>query len=301
MNHYHCNCKQKCFTSNALSQMTEKCGPCIDVCTHPICGTPDELLLYAPVIYDCIGINLCRQVPLGVDIPTTFPTAAYASAEIVDLTPDTAEITPITNRPNCYNVTLGGLNFTVIIRLFDCCHRLLTTLPLIDVAYLPDSTTDPYYDQDTNPTGVTLQLYAPYGPAYTISGTTATPTLIFNGQVITQSPQSQGIQSSAVAKVLSFDASASTISLGVTLYVFSLYNSFYNFGDAARGCIPKGNLTTPEESICMNFVRGNLLDRNIKPLELSPPSCEEHYKNDCTPDMDACDSETCTIFPDSTT
>ena len=292
MARYNCNCKSRCFTSNAIANNQTNGCPCVDVCTNPICGTPDALLLYAPVIYDSIGINLCRTVPLGVDIPTTYPTAAYATAEIVDLTPGTAEITPITNRPNCYHVELSELSFTVIVKLFDCCQRLLATLPLTDVVYLPGATTDPEYDEDTNPTDVTLQLFAPYGPAYTVAGTDATPTLIFNGLVTTQSPQNQGIQASAVAKVLNFDPDDSEINLGVTLYVFSLYYSFYNFHDATRGTIPKGSLATTDESACLHFVRGSLLDRNIKPLELGCPNHESTLKNDCTPDMEACDSAT---------
>lgn len=288
----NCNCKSKCFTSNAIANNQTNGCPCTDVCTTPICGTPDALLLYAPVIYDSIGINLCRTVPLGVNIPATYPTAAYATAEIVDLLPGSAAITPITNRPYCYNVDLTELNFTVVVRLFDCCQRLLATIPLTNVIYLPGSTTDPEYNEDTNPTAVTLQLYAPYGPAYTVAGTTATPTLIFNGLVTTQSPQRQGIQASAVAKVLGFNPDDSEISLGITLYVFSLYYSFYNFHDATRGTIPKGCLATVEESACLHFVRGSLLDRNIKPLELSAPSCESKLKHDCTPDMESCDSAT---------
>ncbi len=294
----NCNCKSRCFTSSGIANLNPDCDVCLDVCTTPICGTPDALLLYAPVVYDCIGINLCRQVPLGVVLPTTYPTAAYATAEVIDLTATTATITPITNRPNCYNVELSGLTFTVIIRLFDCCQRLLATLPLTDVTYLPAATTDPNYNEDTNPTDVTLQLYAPYGPAYTVTpagGTdpaTAVPTLIFNGQTVARSPQTQGIQSVAVAKVLNLDATDSTISLGLTLYVYSIYDSFYNFYGATRGSIPKGNLSTVEESVCMNFVRGSLLDRNIKPLELGSPGCEGLLKNDCSTDLESCDSAT---------
>ena len=280
----NCNCKSKCFTSHGIANLSH--NPCLDVCTHPICGTAEALLLYAPTIYDCIGVNLCRVVPLDVSIPTTYPTTSYVTAEVIDMVPGTATITPISNRPNCYNVDLSELSFTIIVKLFDCCNRLLATLPLTEVIYLPASTTDPYYDEDTNPTSITLQLYAPYGPAYTISGTTATPTLVFNGMTLTQSPQTQGIQASAVGKVLHFDSDDSSISLGITLYVFSLYNSFYNFYDTTRGNIPKGSLITPEESVCMNFIRGCLLDRNIKPLELSPPSCEESLKHDCIPDND---------------
>ncbi len=292
----NCNCKARCFTSNGIANLNSDGCACLDVCVSPICGTPDNLLLYAPTVYDCIGINLCRQVPLGVTIPTTYPTAAYATAEIIDLTPTTATITPITNRPNCYNVELSGLAFTVIVKLFDCCQRLLATLPLADVTYLPGAATDPNYNEDTNPTDVTLQLYAPYGPAYTVTGTgtgtTAAPTLIFNGLTAGQSPQSQGIQASAMAKVLNLDTDDSEVTLGVTLYVFSLYHSFYNFTGATRGSIPKGNLATVEENVCMNFVRGSLLDRNIKPLELGTPSCEGQLKKECGMDLEACDSAT---------
>ena len=286
----NCNCKSKCYTSSGISNFnTGECG-CMDVCTTPICGTPDALLLYAPVIYDCIGINLCRQVPLGADLPTTYPTAAYATAEVIDMTPGTAIITPITGRPNCYNVELSNLSFTIIVKLYDCCQRLLATLPITDIVYLPGVVTDPDYNEDTNPTEVTLQLYAPYGPAYTVAGTTATPTLIYNGLVATQEPQSQGILASAMGKVLNLDADDSTVSLGLTLYVYSLYHSFYNFYHTTRGSIPKGNLATVEENVCMNFVRGSLLDRNIKPLELSAPTCEGQLKKDCTHDMDPCDN-----------
>ncbi len=292
----NCNCKSRCFTSNGIASMNADSCTCLDVCTTPICGTPDTLLLYAPTVYDCIGINLCRQVPLGVALPTTYPTAAYATAEVIDLTPGTADITPITNRPNCYNVELSGLSFTVIIRLFDCCQRLLAALPLTDVTYLPGTATDPNYNEDTNPTDVTLQLYAPYGPAYTVDTTgatpTATPTLIFNGLTTTRIGQTQGIQSSAVAKVLNLDTDDSEITLGLTLYVYSIYDSFYNFYGTTRGSIPKGNLSTLEDNVCMNFVRGSLLDRNIKPLELGSPGCEGLLKNDCTPDIESCDSAT---------
>ncbi len=292
----NCNCKSKCFTSNGIANMNNCGNNCLDVCTTPICGTPDTLLLYAPTVYDCIGINLCRQVPLGVVLPTTYPTAAYATAEIIDLTPGTAAITPIVNRPNCYNVELSGLAFTVVVKLFDCCQRLLATLPLTDITYLPGTTTDPDFNEDTNPATVTLQLYAPYGPAYTVDTTgtapTATPTLIYNGLTVTRSAQTQGIQSVAVAKVLNLDTDDSSISLGLTLYVYSIYDSFYNFYNTTRGSIPKGNLATVEENVCMNFVRGSLLDRNIKPLELGSPNCEAQYKNNCTMDIDACDTAT---------
>lgn len=288
----NCNCKSKCYTSSGIANLNNgQCG-CVDVCTTPVCGTPDALLLYAPVIYDCIGINLCRQVPLGVDIPATYPTAAYATAEAIDMIPGTATITPIVGRPNCYNVELSALSFTIIVKLYDCCQRLLATLALPDVVYLPGVVTDPDYNEDTNPTDVTLQLYAPYGPAYTVTGTAAIPTLIYNGLVVTQESPSQGISSSAMAKILNLDLDDSTITLGITLYVYSLYHSFYNFYHTTRGSIPKGSLATVEENVCMNFVQGSLLDRNIKPLELSAPYCEGQLKKDCSPDMEACDHTT---------
>ena len=56
-----CKCaSKKRYVSSGIANYPD----CIDVCTAPICGTADNLTLLAPVVYDEIGINLCREVPL---------------------------------------------------------------------------------------------------------------------------------------------------------------------------------------------------------------------------------------------
>ena len=43
----------------------------------------------------------------------------------------------------------------------------------------------------------------------------------------------------------------------------------------------KGSLEPEDDSLCLNFVNGDLLELDIKPLELGKPACEERLKNDC--------------------
>ena len=62
MANYNCNCKARCFASNAISQMNAGCDTCVDVCTNPICGTPDALLLYAPVTIASVSICADRYL-----------------------------------------------------------------------------------------------------------------------------------------------------------------------------------------------------------------------------------------------
>ena len=61
------NCKSKnckCCSKRYVSCGIDKKGNCLDVCTDPICGDPDCLTVLTPVVYDELGINLCRNIPL---------------------------------------------------------------------------------------------------------------------------------------------------------------------------------------------------------------------------------------------
>ena len=113
-------------------------------------------------------------------------------------------INPIAGRPNCYELTLTNLTVDFVIYVYDCCKRLLATLPVTGVVYLPSATTDPEYDEDTNPTSVTMQLFAPYGVTYTDT-TAATPNLNFIGFLSTNGAVAQGLNLMAMSKVLNFD------------------------------------------------------------------------------------------------
>ena len=59
-----CGCS-KHISSNMVNNI---CGKgCYDVCINPICGCPSILGIYAPVIYDELGVNLCTTFELGID------------------------------------------------------------------------------------------------------------------------------------------------------------------------------------------------------------------------------------------
>lgn len=59
--------KSGCCTKIVSDIVSNMPNGCFDVCTNPICGSPSELSLFAPLIYDQIGINLCAVAAAGVD------------------------------------------------------------------------------------------------------------------------------------------------------------------------------------------------------------------------------------------
>ena len=64
-----CKCKKGgCCTKIVSDVVSNMPNGWFEVCTNPICGSPGELSLVAPLIYDEIGINLCSTLPVGVDI-----------------------------------------------------------------------------------------------------------------------------------------------------------------------------------------------------------------------------------------
>lgn len=280
---YGCN---KRILSNAVANGLNG-GNCVDVCVNPQCGDPEFLTVLTPVVYDEIGINICRTIPFG-DIIDDFPTTAFVNAEVIDISYETCgenavTVSPITSRPNCYEVTLTNLSVTFAIKLYDCCKRLLATETLCDVLYLPPCTKNSGYDSDTNPTSVSLELFAPYGVVYE-DGIAEKPTINFIGFSTTNSTLTQGLNLTAIPKVLDFDIGDCTITVGLTLVVSSVYFVQYQLPHNGKAIVSKGQLTTSEESACMSFVSGSLLDRNIKPLEFCNPG---DSKEPC----DTCDDE----------
>lgn len=55
----------------------------------------------------------------------------------------------------------------MLIRLYSCSDQLLGTFTGT-YTYLPP-TTDPGYDEDTNPSSVTIELFTPYGISYEVA------------------------------------------------------------------------------------------------------------------------------------
>ncbi len=258
-------------------------GTCVDVCASPICADPSTLTLMAPVIYDQLGINLCS--PVTITGLNTLTTASSASVQVIDITlGEGSEIEQIAGRPNCYQITLSNLQVTFAVRVYDCANRLLATLTATAV-YLPPETAD-NYDEETNPSSIEFDIFAPYGISY-ISGDTSSPLLNYIGFSSVNAGLLQGLNYTAFAKILNLDVEESTATIGLTLYVLSLYYSQYQFTGASRAEIPKVSLIPDEDTLCQDFVEGDLLNLAIKPLELGAPLCEGFLKKPC-PSCDSC-------------
>ena len=255
--------------------------PCTDLCSSPLCGDPNLLSIYTPVVYDEIGINICQT--LTVD-NTTFPTlttAEKAVVQVLNISFANSEITPISGRPNCTEITLQNIAVTLLIRLYSCSGQLLGTFVQTST-YLPP-TTDAGYNEDTNPSSVTLELFTPYGISYTLNeaGTGVTPLISYLGFTSGNLSMNQGLNAIAYPKVLNLNVANSEITVGLTLIISSVFFSQYLIPHQGKVRVPKGSLETTDDSLCLNFVNGDLLNLNIKPLELGPPLCEEKLKKDC--------------------
>ena len=256
----------------------------MDVCVNPICGEPNMLGIFAPVIYDEIGINLCTTVDLGVDVPGTCPTATNATVKVLDFTfdygADGVQIEAITGRPNCYAVTLSNLTVQFAVNLYDAGCRLLDTIYPTAV-YLPSDVTAETYDADTNPSSVELEIFAPYGLSYDTVGAAPSPIINVIGFTAANPWITQGINLFGMAKLLGFSSDDSTVTIGLTLVLQSLYYTGYKVRSAGKIEIPKGSIISPDNSDCMRFVAGELLNLSIKPLDLGEPFCEERFKKEC--------------------
>lgn len=281
-----CNGRQR-IVSNVCQCMNPSGGGCIDVCTNPIVGDPSLLGIMAPLIYDEIGINLCTTFDLGVDVETTYPTATNATISVLGATyeygEDNVQIEAISGRPNCSLITLSNITVQFAVRIYDCCCRLLDTV-YPTATYLPSDVTAPTYDEDTNPSSVELELFTPYGYAYDMEGATPSPIINFVGFTADNSTVNQGVNLFANAKLLGFDTEEGTATVGLTLVLQSLYFAGYKVNSAGKIDIPKGSIVAPDNSDCMRFVAGELLNLAIKPLDLGAPGNEQCYKKDCNPE-----------------
>ncbi len=279
--------------SDAVNNMSN--NDCFDICATPICGSPDYLGVFAPLIYDQIGINLCTTFDLGVDIATTYPTATNAWVQIVDISytygAGNVEIEQLAGRQNCYTVTLSNLTAQLAIHIYDAACRLLDTI-YQEVLYLPGDTTAATYDEQTNPSSVELVIFAPYGVSYNENAGAFTFALNNVAFLSSDNYVRQGLNLYGYPKVLDFDTDDNTLTVGLTLVLQSLYFAGYKVPNAGKINTPKGSIVTPEESECLRFVAGELLDLAIRPLELGTPDCEGNLKNDCSTDCkDVCTSE----------
>lgn len=279
-----CCCKKK----------THKCDR--DVCATPICGRPNVLSVYAPVVYDEIGINVCRPVTLPQTVMTANPTVSCVQLEVVDIAfieescgiPETC----VTNhaRANCSTVVLTNVSVTFRVKLFDDCENYLAST-MITANYLPGSSKSPdakYCDEETNPSSVAIELYTPYGVGYMV--TSRKPYInvveLFEGS----NKVENGINASAVAKAMNFDSDTGTFSAGISIILRTVYYETYKIKHEGKPVPPKASLSEEDDNVGLEFVESDLLSREIKPLELEPPKCEERFKEQAktTCEMDSC-------------
>lgn len=270
-----CKCSNRTrISSNMVQKMA---SGCVDVCANPICGDPEKLSLMAPLIYDEIGINLCATFDLGVDISETYPTVTTASIKAIDATyaygPEGVQIESLAGRPNCYRITLSDITVQFAMDLYDNAGRLVDTI-FPTAVYLPPSITAPTYDEDTNPTSVELEIFAPYGLSYDTTVTPPTPVINYLGFTQNTNFVRQGMNLYGIAKLLDFDTVDSTATVGLTLVLQSLYFAGYCVKSAGKIDVPKGSILPADNSECMRFVAGDLLNLAIKPLDLCENGCQ---------------------------
>lgn len=290
-----CRCQRTRIVSDVVKNMNQSGTVCRDVCTSPICKDPCLLGMMTPLIYDEVGINLCAT--FAADIATAYPTATNASIQVIEATytygAGNVQLNVIPGRTNCYSITLANLTIQFAIDLFDATCRYLGTIYPTAV-YLPPAT-GATYDEDTNPSSVELDLFAPYGVSYASeTGGTFQPVINFIGRSTTNNFITQGINLFAMAKVLNLNTTGNEVTVGLTLVLQSLYFVGYKVKSAGKIDIPKGSIMGPEESDCMRFVAGDPLNLAIKPLDLGEPMYEERYKCDCNTSLkcnDPCDND----------
>lgn len=277
-------CSKPRIVSNVVQSINQNDDCCVDVCANTICADPSILGLYAPLIYDEVGINLCTTFTMVTDISDKFPTATNATVKLIDVTytngAGNVTIDQIPGRKNCYVITLSNINLVFAIDLYDSSCKYLGTISETAL-YLPSSTAAPTYDEDTNPSSVELVIYAPYG--LDVNNTGTTPSYVINvvGNTNLNNTMKQGVNLFGMAKILDLDITANTVTVGVTLVLQSMYYAGYKVKSAGKIDIPKGSIITPENTDCMKFVAGDLLNLAIKPLDFGSPYHEEFAKVEC--------------------
>ncbi|MGL4797993.1 MAG: hypothetical protein ACRCWY_01150 [Cellulosilyticaceae bacterium] len=314
-----CNDTKYFKTPNA--GICDLCHPCEksaleNTAICPPIGEPKVLTMMAPVVFDECGINLCRVLSLEnlVDAcayPSNRTTdilfdaitvcdieqASKIQLQVVDIDfnficPKTcrySEIKPTKNTPNLSRVTLRDIDVTFAVQLISGNCKVYKE-GMMTLRYLPGENC-PGYDQDTNPSNISFDLYTPYGISYAPENPAGcnklVPTINYIGFVENQHCDNcecdrpcheyktfesnnslrQGISAQALAKVIGIDDEC--MAIGLTLYIKSVYFVQYKFKNEGL-CVPPKFLAvnTQEVSSCRKFCDGDLLEQSIKPLDV---------------------------------
>lgn len=259
----------------AVCNPTEAINPAEDACVCPPLGEPKHLPILAPVVFDECGINLCREIAIPTNIIEGYPETENIELKVVDIDfnfdhPNGSSVETIARRPNCVRIRLARLCVKFVAKLYDARCRVIAE-KCFTVEYLPDQE-DPSYDEDTNPSAVIVELYAPYGVSYFEVCGKCKPVISFLGFV--EGPESnnslrQGLVAQALAKVIELDYANGVIAAGISIYLKSVYFVQYKIEHAGLcvppKCVPIGDIA---EDACKDFVEGDLLEQSIQPLEV---------------------------------
>lgn len=277
----------------------EPISPLEDACVCPPLGEPELLTIVAPAVFDECGINLCKVVSIPNCVLANYPSLAAIDVEIIDIDfkvgcPEGSEVNFIPRRHNCIRVTLSNICVRFAVKLLDPECRILDTF-CFSTEYLPSSPEDPDFDEETNPTSITVDLYAPYGVSYIDCAGECLPTINFLGFVEDNECRNnslrQGLNVQGLAKVIKADFEEGLVALGITLYLKTVYFVQYKIRHAGLcvppKCVPIGPII---DDACLKFVEGDLLEQSIQPLELcqKPKSFKKSFPvEDPTPSLEA--------------
>lgn len=318
-----CNNDSKYFT-RPNAGVCEICNPTPTPCDSildgkaicPPIGEPKLLTLMAPVVFDECGINMCRVIDINqlVDVcqvntsRTTdvlfdgltkcdLESASALQLQVVDIDfnfvcPKScrySEIKAAKGTPNVSRITLKDIDVTLEVKVLDGNCRVCKE-GMMTLRYLPGENC-PGYDECTNPSNITFDLYTPYGISYAPENPAGcnklVPTINFIGFVENQhcydcacedekkayrrfdanNSIRQGISAQALSKVIAMDDGC--IAIGVSLYVKSVYVVQYKFAHEGLCVPPKfrpGGET--ETNTCLEFCEGDLLEQSICPLDV---------------------------------
>jgi hypothetical protein len=281
-----------------------KVDPIEDACVCPPLGEPELLTIVAPAVFDECGINLCKVTRIPDCVLAKYPTLAAIDLEVVDIDfgitcEDGSEVEFIPRRPNCIRVKLSNICVKFAVKLLDCHCKILKTL-CFSTDYLPPDAEDPDFNDDTNPTSITVDLYAPYGVSYLdCCCDECLPTINFLGLIedleCRNNSLRQGVNVQALAKIIELNLDEGLAAIGLTLYLKTVYFVQYKIKHCGL-CVPPKCIAIEEEvdNACLDFVKGDLLEKSIQPLEVCkrPKSFKDSSKVvDPTPAVAVLDEE----------
>ena len=232
--------------------------------------------MLAPVVFDECGINLCKVVQRPVFCN---PDIACIHLKVIDSDwnlgrgDHCSHIETLRSRPHCSRITLSGIRIKLAVTLLDRCHNVIDSFIMME-EYLPASVDDCCYDECANPCSLSFELYTPYGLSY-LPQDPPCPTINFFGMEesgscgLGNNMLRQGVGAQALAKVVRFDPEDGVIALGLTIYLKSIYFVQYRVPHEGLAVPPKCAAMLDQCDACKDFVDGDLLSLDVRPLDFN--------------------------------